>query len=406
MRGTIYQTILFVALGGLAACTSNSSKPDKKSVNAPPCYETLDVDQREIPEIREKIHADKKAWQLDTIFQKKVKREGFNGDVLVAQRGVVIYRKKFGYASFDRKMQDTLKFDSKFQLASMSKTFTAMAVLKLYEAGKIKLDDSVQKFIPDFPYHGINIQMLLSHRSGLPYYAYAFDDSVRKVRTPPDNNQILKWFAQSRPKPYNRPNRSFAYNNSNYMVLASIVERVSGLPFDQFLKKNIFDPIGMKNTYLSTTKNDSINMNRTMGYEGRRKIQTDYYDFVIGDKGVYSTIDDLFKWYKALNSDCFLSKKTMKEAWQPRSFERKGLKNYGYGFRMMLKDAESKKARYVYHNGWWKGYSTLFWFNPHEDYVVIILGNRKNGTVYKVKSILQVMEEDANAGEMDDELTD
>ncbi|MNS41307.1 Penicillin-binding protein 4* [compost metagenome] len=268
------------------------------------------------------------------------------------------------------------------------------------------MDDSVQKFIPDFPYHGIDIKMLLSHRSGLPYYAYAFDDSVRRVKTPPDNNQILKWFAQSRPKPYNVPGRSFAYNNSNYMVLASIVERVTGMPFDQYLKMAIFDPLGMKNTFLFTTKNDSINVNRTFGYEGRRKVSVDYYDSVIGDKGIYSTVEDLFRWYKGLNSDCLISKKTIKEAWEPRSFERKGIKNYGYGFRMILRDVDSKHPKYVYHNGWWKGYSTLFWFNPKEDYVVIILGNRKNGTVYRVKSILQVMEEDSNVSDLDDELAD
>lgn len=326
--------------------------------------------------------------------------------MLVAQKGVVIYEKSFGFASFGGKTKDSLKSDSKFQLASMSKTFTAVAVLKLIEGGKLKLDDSVQKFIPDFPYHGIDIKMLLSHRSGLPYYAYAFDDSVRRVKTPPDNNQILKWFAQSRPKPYNVPGRSFAYNNSNYMVLASIVERVTGMPFDQYLKMAIFDPLGMKNTFLFTTKNDSINVNRTFGYEGRRKVSVDYYDSVIGDKGIYSTVEDLFRWYKGLNSDCLISKKTIKEAWEPRSFERKGIKNYGYGFRMILRDVDSKHPKYVYHNGWWKGYSTLFWFNPKEDYVVIILGNRKNGTVYRVKSILQVMEEDSNVSDLDDELAD
>lgn len=404
MKFVAYTIVLFT-LSGITACSQKKAKV-KSVEDTRSCLDKLSPKPEDVEGIKKAIHADQKAWQMDTIFEKKVRKEGFNGNVLVAQKGVIIYKKSFGLASFGGKNKDSLKLDSKFQLASMSKTFTAVAVLKLVEGGKLKLDDSVQKFIPDFPYHGIDIKMLLSHRSGLPYYAYAFDDSVRKVRTPPDNNQILKWFAQSRPKPYNVPGRSFAYNNSNYMVLASIVERVTGMPFDQYLKMAIFDPLGMKNTYLSTTKNDSININRTYGYEGRRKISVDYYDSVIGDKGIYSTIDDLFRWYKGLNSDCLLAKKTIKEAWEPRSFERKGLKNYGYGFRMILKDEDSKRAKYVYHNGWWKGYSTLFWFNPKEDYVVIILGNRKNGTVYRVKSILQVMEEDSNVSDLDDQLTE
>ncbi|WP_142603727.1 serine hydrolase domain-containing protein [Solitalea koreensis] len=384
------------------SCTENKPQTHQQTKI---CIEQDELSPAKLARIRKRIHADKKTYQIDTAIQKKVKREGFNGNVLVAQKGVVLYRKSFGFAKFDRKRNDTLRIDSKFQLASMSKTFTAAAVLLLYERKKLSLEDTVQKFFPEFPYPGIQIKMLLSHRSGLPYYAYAFDDSVRRVKTPPTNLDIIRWFKQSKPALYNSPNRSFAYNNTNFMLLASIVEKVSGKPFDQFLRSEVFMPLGMKNTWLSTTSNDSININRTQGHEGRRLICKDYYDNVCGDKGVYSTVDDLLKWYKALSTNCLLSKKTLHEAFEPRSFERKGLKNYGYGFRMLL-DEDQKHAKYIYHNGWWKGYSTLFWFSPQDDYVIIILSNCKNGTVYRIKSLLKILEEDNNVQNIEEDITD
>ncbi|RYC68552.1 MULTISPECIES: serine hydrolase domain-containing protein [Spirosoma] len=388
-------SILFLVTVGFS-CGQNSQKELNKSARAlRSCADEQVVSADEQQAIRRQINAEQKSQQIEAIFRQKV-REGLNGNVLVAQKGIVLYRNCFGLGHFERNQRDTLVDDSKFQLASLSKTFTAVGTLKLIEAGKLSLEDTIQKFYPDFPYHGITIRELLSHRSGLPNYAYAFDDSMKvnfykREKPYPTNATIMHWFATVKPTPkaYNIPGRGFSYSNTNYMVLASIIEKATGQSYEAFIKKNIFDPLGMHQTFVATTRNDSINHHRTAGYQWNRRIPKDYYDDVVGDKGIYSTTGDLFRWYRALNGDCLLQKKTLAEAFIPRSFERKGAKNYGYGFRMMLDGLN--KPEYIYHSGWWKGYNTMFWFSPKDEYVIIILGNRYNKTVYRVKELIEVL---------------
>ncbi len=383
---------IVVALG--ASCGQSSTKVATAALRTCADEQTLTVAEQQA--IRQKIGGDDKARQIEEIFRQKV-RAGFNGNVLVAQKGVVLYQKCFGLEHFERNQRDSLVPESKFQLASLSKTFTAVATLKLIETGKLSLDDSIQQFYPQFPYHGITIRELLSHRSGLPNYAYAFDDSMKvnfykREKPYPTNAVIMHWFATVKPTPqrYNIPGRGFSYSNTNYMVLASIIEQVTKQPYETFVQKNIFEPLGMHHTFVATTKNDAINQHRTAGYQWNRRIPKDYYDDVVGDKGVYSTTGDLFRWYRALNGDCLLQRKTLAEAFLPRSFERKGAKNYGYGFRMML-DQKTNTPEYIYHSGWWKGYNTMFWFSPKDEYVIIVLGNRYNKGVYRVKELIDVL---------------
>jgi CubicO group peptidase (beta-lactamase class C family) len=392
--------------GWLLVCVSCGQSPQQQLLKAAgqlaDCANEEVLTETDQLRVRADIDADTKIRQIDAIFQQKV-REGLNGNVLIAQKGVILYKRCFGMAHFEKSSRDSLCEDSKFQLASLSKTFTAVATLKLIETGKLSLDDSIQRFFPDFPYHGISIRNLLSHRSGLPNYAYMFDDSMKhnfyNAQKPyPTNAVIMHWMAtkRPRPKPYNQPGRSFSYSNTNYMVLASIIERASGQPFETFVRRNILEPIGMRQTYIATTRNDSINRLRTAGYQWNRRIPKDYFDDVVGDKGVYSTTGDLFRWYRALNGECLLKSQTLAEAFLPRSFERKGARNYGYGFRMQL-DA-SNQPTYIYHTGWWKGYNTMFWFSPKDEYVIIILGNRYNRTVYGIGPLLDVLHGSPNTG--------
>ncbi len=351
--------------------------------------------------VRQQIDAEKKVAEIEEIFRKK-RLAGFNGNVLIAQKGVVLYKKSFGYAHLKEK--DTLRADHAFQLASLSKPFTAVAVLKLYEANKISLSDSVQQFFPDFPYHNVTIQNLLSHRSGLPNYTYAFMDSVRRGQKYPANATVMHWFAAVKPtpKPYNRPDRSFHYNNTNYVVLAAIVEKVSGVPFEAYLRKHILDPLGMNHTFLVSNTTESTVSYRTVGHQYGRLVPKDYYDEVYGDKGLCSTTEDLYRFYKGLMADCLLSKKTMREAFSPRSFERAGLKNYGYGFRLHLDELE--KPKYIYHGGWWKGYNTMLWMSPADDFVIIVLSNSYNRSVYQVKELIDILHGQVQADDVEKDL--
>lgn len=352
-------------------------------------------------EVRQQINAEQKVAQIGEVFRKK-RLAGFNGNVLIAQKGVILYEKSFGYAHLKEK--DSLRADHAFQLASLSKPFTAVAVLKLYEANKISLEDSIQRFFPDFPYPDITIQELLCHRSGLPNYTYAFMDSVRHGRKYPSNAAVMHWFATVKPtpKPYNRPGRSFSYSNTNYMVLAAIVEKVAGVPFEAYLRRHIFDPLGMKHTFLVTNAADSTALYRTTGHQNGRLVPKDYYDEVFGDKGVCSTTEDLYRFYKGLTANCLLSKKTMREAFTPRSFERAGLKNYGYGFRLHLDEQE--KPKYIYHGGWWKGYNTMLWMNPADDFVIIVLGNSYNRSVYQIKELVDILHGQVQSDEIEKDL--
>lgn len=380
----------------IISCGQNTDKQLNKSAKElRNCADEQVLTPDEQTAIRQQINAEQKSEQIERIFQQKV-REGFNGNVLVAQKGMVLYKHCFGLGHFERSERDTLVEDSKFQLASLSKTFTAVGTLKLIEIGKLAFEDTIQKFYPDFPYHGITIRQLLSHRSGLPNYQYAFDDSMKvnfykKEKPYPTNATIMHWFATVSPTPhaYNVPGRGFSYSNTNYMVLASIIEKVTGKSYESYIQSAIFKPLGMNNTFVATTKNDLFNRNKTAGYQWNRRIPKDYYDDVVGDKGIYSTIGDLFRWYRALNGNCVLQKKTLQEAFIPRSFEKKGAKNYGYGFRMMLD--ENNQPEFIYHSGWWKGYNTMFWFSPKDEYVIIMLGNKYNKTVYRVKELVDIL---------------
>lgn len=354
--------------------------------------------------LRKAINAEQKSIQIAEIVQRKVNLQNFNGNVLVAQKDVILYQKAFGFAHFGDSL--TLTNESKFQLASLSKTFTAVAALKLVEAGKLSLTTTVDEVYPDFPYAGVTIHSLLCHRSGLPYYEYLMNDEVRQKKWYPTNQDMMKWFATQNPIPkaYNLPDHFFSYNNTNFAILAAIVEQVTALPFDVYLRREIVVPAGMTDTYVNTTNSDSINVNRTSGYERNRFIPKDYYDNITGDKGIYSTTSDLLKWYQALRDGRVLSKELLQEAFTPRSFEFPGLRNYGYGFRLWV-DAE-QRTEYVYHTGWWKGYNTIMFFDLREDFVIILLTNRLNRSVYHIKEIIDILHDGEKTHTVEENILD
>jgi CubicO group peptidase (beta-lactamase class C family) len=221
-------------------------------------------------------------------------------------------------------------------------------------------------------------------------------------QTAPTNDTVIKWFAEANPLPalYNQPNKSFSYNNSNFVVLASIIEKVSGGNYAQFIRTRIFEPLGMAHSFVDTIAPDSLLCNRTTGHQGNRSRPREFFDGVYGDKGIYASVGDMERWYFALHSGCLLNKHWLKEAFTPQSFEHKSRHNYGLGFRLMTDPKNMKKVHYVYHGGWWAGFSTMLWMDMEADIAIIVLGNRKNNSVYNIKSVLSVLEENKD-GELE-----
>ncbi len=355
------------------------------------CVEATLLSDSERDSVSKAINAEAKRAEIDSYFRGIV-QGGFNGAILVEQKGVLLYKNVYGISNLQRR--DSLTLNSTFQLASISKMFTAVAVLRLAEEGRLSLTDTIQQYIKDFPYNGIAIADLLSHRSGLPNYLYCFDEKLRDGSEPPSNETLVDWFTEADPQipMLGSVNRGFQYNNTNYAVLARIVEEVTQKPFDKYMRKTLFQPLGMHSTYIDCTAPDSLLASKTTGYEGRNIHNRDFFDGVYGDKGAFSTLDDMLRWYHALRSGCLLSESMLDSAFTPRSLESRSTHNYGYGFRMMTNLYDMHEVHYVYHGGLWNGYCTMFWMDYENDFVIIMLSNRKNNYAYNVRSLIEILE--------------
>jgi CubicO group peptidase (beta-lactamase class C family) len=202
------------------------------------------------------------------------------------------------------------------------------------------------------------------------------------------NEDVLKMMYKFRPKALNAPDTHFRYNNTNYVLLALIVEKLSGMPFCDFLHQNIFIPLGMLDTWLYDPLSERPSATR--GYKGSRWLEDDivYTDGVFGDKGIYSTVQDLYKWDQALYSPNFIRPEILSLAFTPQSFEKAGNKNYGLGWRMQ---DQSDGTRLIYHNGWWHSYNSVFNRKISDKTTVIILSNHYNQGVYKIQQVWDIL---------------
>jgi CubicO group peptidase (beta-lactamase class C family) len=313
---------------------------------------------------------------VDTTFG-----DHLNGSILVARKGQVLYEKYAGFAN-PRRPEDSITANTPFHLASVSKTFTGMAVLKLWEQGKLNIDDPVSNYLPNFPCAGVTVKMLLNHRSGIPKYDHYMGSLGWNRRKIMNNQDVLDFLIANRKKiPVGRPDRGFSYSNTNYALLALIIEKVSGQFYGDYLKHTFFDSLGMRDSYVFT-RADSARSLPSFYYSGR-PYAFDYLDMVYGDKNIYSTVRDLLKWDQALHNGLF-KQSTLDAAYSPYSFEKPGTHNYGLGWRMyVLKNGK----KLVYHNGWWHGNRTAFYRLLDEDVTIIALCNNDAKSIYTVKEM-------------------
>lgn len=325
--------------------------------------------------------------RLDSLFTRMNQSGLFNGSVLVSKAGKVLYQKSLGIQN--KQTREALSDSSMFQLASVSKVITATAVLMLHERDLVDINRPFQFYFPDFPYDKIRVKDLMDHRSGLPNYLYTLNTLIYKPNYQMTNEDMYSFFISKKARPYLKPDTRFNYCNTNYALLALLVEKISQKSFSQFLKEELFIPLGMKNTATILDINlDGANV--TKPYDLRWKpVKFDASDYVLGDKSLYSTPYDLFLFSEALYQNKIIKEKTQQLAYTAFSKENK-LGNYGYGWRM--KDFKDPVKKEVYHNGWWHGYRSSFHRRLSDTLTVIILSNQLNKLAYQTSKVYEILD--------------
>lgn len=323
-----------------------------------------------------------KANAIDKVFSNLRRKTGFNGTVLYAEQGQIIYEKAWGFRDL-RKRRDSLHIDDRFQLSSVSKMFTAEAIMILRSQGKIDYDNDIREYIPEFPYEGVTTRLLLNHRSGLSRYESLADAEWPDRNKPFFNDDMIDYYVKHQPTPYFKPNGGFNYSNVNYALLACIIERISGMTFADYMKTYIFEPLGMNDSYIYEMPDstrvpmyiDSIVQGYYLGRKRPMQAQNEYLNGVKGDKMMISNTKDMFRFWTAVDYGLLVPDSIQDEAFQPGSPKSKKRKdNYGFGIRI-----SSKYPGCYYHYGWWKGYRSFFIRDDVDDKTIIVLTNTDKG---------------------------
>lgn len=367
--------IFLLSLAILVGCKDNIKE---KAAPPPPALQTASVQAISPAEM------DHYKGIVEEFYNKSLARGRFNGSFLVAKNGQIIFEEYSGFRD-PRKKKDSITPSTSFHLASVSKTFTGMAVLKLWEEGKLHIDSAVSLYIPEFPLSDVTVRNLLNHRSGIPNYAHYMEELGWDKSKFITNQDILDFIVERRKDiQIGSPDRRFSYSNTNYALLALVVERVTGQHFAEFMRLRFFEPLKMHDTYVFTPA-DSLRSLSSYFYSGR-EYAFDYLDYVYGDKNIYSTVRDLLKWDQALSGGMFFSPQTLEQAYQGYSYEKKGINNYGLGWRLQI-FPDGKK--FIFHNGWWHGNRTAFYRLVEEKATIIALSNNDYKPVYKSKMLAE-----------------
>lgn len=323
--------------------------------------------------------------KIENIFEEIRNKELLNGTVLVAKDGNILYKGAFGEADITSKRPLTV--NSVFNLASVSKPITAMAILSLVQEEKVNIDDSVKLWIPELPYEGVTIRHLLNHTSGLPDYLDLFEQHWNKSEIA-DNHNLLEYLITYTPECLFEPNQRVEYSNTGYILLAIIIERVTNLSFSEFLQNRFFTPLGMKNTKAIGIRRENVEIpDYAFGYvydvySGKHILADDfeeskmvtYLDGMLGDGGVQSTVYDLYLFEKALSSGELINKDLLKQAYRAPITEMETPFKYGFGW---ILEEDSDKGQIIWHSGGWPGYSTSLRRFIDKNIVIIILRNKE-----------------------------
>ena len=336
-----------------------------------------------------------KKTMIEDMARESFGKGGFNGAWLYAEKGEIVSKGACGF----RDPGDTLPIteDTVFQLASISKQFTAAAVMLIMRQGLLSPEDKIIKFFPELTaYSGVTVRHLLNHTSGIPDY---FDDADwfikiwKEEKRVPGNDEIVRFLCETKSKPYFAPGEGLEYSNTGYNLLALLVEHLSGIPYEEFLQKNIFEPAGMTSTRCCHIRRDGVpfeNYARATVFEdGKYVADIDSvedgdvvaFDGLNGDDYVYTTISDMFLWDKALREGKVLTPEEQKIMYTPGKlnngedavYDEEEGQGYGFGWGI-----ENNKdfGLIVSHSGGMPGVATWFERFLDADRLLVIFINR------------------------------
>jgi CubicO group peptidase (beta-lactamase class C family) len=329
------------------------------------------------------FYGQNKAQRLDSLFCELYKSGKFNGNILIAEKGNIIYQNSFGIGNEER--QEKLNLNTIFELMSVSKQFTAMGIVLLKEQGKLSYDDPISQYLPSLEkYSDITLRHLMNHTSGLPDYEELLDSLLDKS-TIATNKDIVQILQKNNVIRLFEPNSTYQYAQTGYALLASIIEVVSKEKYPDFMKSNIFKPLGMKNTFVHTHRlNPKKIKNYALGYVQdslKKYVLPDalpdfrgvvFHDGVIGGRGIHSTLSDLLIWDKALKNNQLISQKVFDEIYSPAILKNGDKSDYGFGMKI---ENSPLNGHILRHTGGSFGYATCFERHLTKDYTIIILQN-------------------------------
>lgn len=318
----------------------------------------------------------------------------FNGVVLLAINGRVVAEQAFGYRDFETKGK--LKTSDIFELASVSKQFTAYVILRLEQSGKLAFDDPIEKYIT-IPYKGISIRNLLNHTSGLPDYQAIMDRHWDKTKVA-DNDDIIEYLNRFAPPVLFQPGEKYDYSNTGYVLLASIAEKASGKDFTEILRNDVFKKLKMRSTDLRTPSQRRELPNFSYGHikaQNGRYVKADSfpssnYTIWLGNREgpgrISSTARDLLKWDRALYDPKFMTNKMKQEAFKPAKLNNGKLSMYGFGWDL---GRDENLGAFVQHNGDNPGYKTHILRFIDADKTIVLLCNNAHERFEKLLEVLR-----------------
>ncbi len=370
----------YIALSVALICVGCHKSGGQQKEFTGPEYAMLPP-QDTLPRLEESYKATKRN-EIEKYIKKFFNNSFENICFLVAKNGDIIYERYEGYADKEHNLLNSE--ETPLHIASVSKVLTASAILKLIDAKKLTLDQKLTSLFPGFPYKDVTIRTLLNHRSGMKKYNYFCDDAKiwgrKKTLT---NADLLQVILTKKIPLETKTNTHFSYNNTNYALLALVIEKVTGKKYREAMKEIIFDPLGMTHTFVFDE--DTPKEKATPSYKYNYvKYGFDFLDAVYGDKNIYSTPRDLLKFDLARNAPGFLSKELLEQVYKGYSYEARGEKNYGLGIR--LREWDNGQTLY-YHNGWWHGNTSSYITLRKENTVIIALSNKYTKKTYQLKNL-------------------